>query len=113
LPFTCGCLRYKLLCLESGDIDVAINNITGYDFATRLFHFSKVNLDQYGLEPGEVNQIVTNPAKSKQLETARIQMGGLDIDFVNRRSELYCGNGRIPHMVCSPLSSTLVFGGGS
>jgi len=112
LSFTGGWVRDKLLWLESTDIDVGINNITGYDFATRRFHFSKVNLNQYGHEPGEVTKIESNSEKSKHLVTARMQIGGLDIDLVNRRKESHSGYGRIPHMVCSPLPSTLFFGGG-
>jgi len=81
--------------------------MSGYDFANRLFHFSKVNLDQYSLEPAEVTKIESNPEKSKPLETARMHIGGLDIDCVNWRSESYSGYARNPHMVCSSFASTL------
>ena len=105
LRITGGWVRDKLLGLQSADIDLGINNMTGCDFATRLFQY----MEKYGLEPERVTKIVANPEKSKHLETARMSVRGLDIDFVNPRSESYSGDGRIPHMVCSPLLSTDFF----
>jgi len=104
--FTHCLVSDKLLWLESTDIDVGMNNITGYDFATRLFHFSKVNLDQYGLEPGEVTKIESNPENSNDLQSARMQIGGLDMDFINQRIAADSGYGRIPHMVFPAVQST-------
>lgn len=97
LRFTGGWVRDKLLGLQNADIDVGINNMTGYDFATRLFQY----MEKYGLEPERVTKIRRNPEKSKHLETARMPVFGLDIDFVNLRSESYSSDGRIPHMVCT------------
>jgi len=82
LRLTGGWVRDKLFSLESTDIQVGINNITGYNFATGVFHFSKGNLDQYGLEPGELSKIESNPEKSQDLATGTMQIGGLDINFL-------------------------------
>lgn len=41
----------------------------------------------------------SNPDQSKHLETARMRLFDLWIDFVNLRSEDYCENSRIPTMV--------------
>jgi len=79
--------------------------MTGYDFATRLFQFISANLEKYSLKPGRVTKIQSNPERSKHLETARMRIDGLDIDFVNLRSESYSDSCRIPHMVCLTLPS--------
>jgi len=43
--FTGGRVCDKIVWLESTDIHVGINNMTGYDFPNRLFHLRKVNVD--------------------------------------------------------------------
>jgi tRNA nucleotidyltransferase/poly(A) polymerase len=40
--------------------------------------------------------IPCNPDKSKHLETAKLNISGIDIDFVNLRSETYAENSSIP-----------------
>ena len=77
--------------------------MSGYNFATRLLEY----MEKYGIESRGVNKIESNPEKSKHLETATTKILGLDIDFVNLRSETYSEDSRIPHMVCSTLSSTV------
>lgn len=46
-----------------------------------------------------VARIERNPEKSKHLETATTHMLGIELDFVNLRSESYCQDSRIPTMV--------------
>ena len=40
-----------------------------------------------------------NPEKSKHLETAKIQIKNIWLDFVNLRGEVYDSNSRIPQIV--------------
>ncbi|PWW79251.1 hypothetical protein C7212DRAFT_349211 [Tuber magnatum] len=98
LRFTGGWVRDKLLGTRSVDIDVGINNMSGYDFATRLSEHISANMEKYGFGPRSVNKVERNPEKSKHLETATTKILGFDIDFVNLRSETYPGDSRIPHM---------------
>ena len=107
LRFTGGWVRDKLLGLPSADIDVGIQNMTGIDFATRVSKHISENPEKYGPKQGRVHKIRSNPKRSKHLETARKEVLGFGVDFVNLRSESYSGDSRIPHMVCSALPSTV------
>lgn len=100
LRFTGGWVRDKLLGEQCHDIDVGINKMTGFDFATRLYEFLGQRQADYGIQTGNIHKIGSNPEKSKHLETATTRILGLDIDFVNLRSEKYTDDSRIPHMVC-------------
>lgn len=77
-----GWVRDKLLGLSSSDIDIAISNMTGQEFAKLL---------------GGYHLIKANPEKSKHLETATVNIAGLSVDLVNLRSEVY-SDSRIPEM---------------
>lgn len=92
LRFTGGWVRDKLLNRPSHDIDVAIDKSTGEQFATDLHAY----LTKLGLDEISVHKISCNPDKSKHLETATTRICGLDVDFVNLRSEEYVSNSRIP-----------------
>ncbi|KAL5336408.1 hypothetical protein BJX70DRAFT_390026 [Aspergillus crustosus] len=109
LRFTGGWVRDKLLGVESHDIDVAINNMTGYQFGMKLKEYLDVpeNLDKYrkSHEDGELQQdlvrlhkIDANPEKSKHLETVTTKIFGFDVDLVNLRKESYTANSRTPQM---------------
>jgi tRNA nucleotidyltransferase/poly(A) polymerase len=78
-----GWVRDRILGLPSKDIDITLSNITGSEFAQRV-----------GLH-GHV--IEANPDKSKHLETTKVFLDGLEMDFVNLRSEHYTDS-RIPTM---------------
>jgi tRNA nucleotidyltransferase (CCA-adding enzyme) len=69
---------------ESDDIDIALDNIYGHDFAQKISeHLSlAANKVNYGV-------IKANTDKSKHLETAAIKVHGIDIDLVNLRAEEY------------------------
>lgn len=78
-----GWIRDKILGLESNDIDIAVDNMTGEEFARLL--------------PGKVSVVEANPDQSKHLATAMVRIEGLPIDFVNLRTETYADS-RIPEM---------------
>lgn len=99
LRITGGWVRDKLLCGVSNDIDIGINNMTGFDFASHLTKFLNENLERYNIPARSVHKIESNPEKSKHLETATTKILGMDIDFSNLRSETYSEESRIPQMV--------------
>ena len=80
-----GWVRDKILGIPSDDIDISVDNMTGQQF-----------LDMTGLSGAHI--IEKNPEKSKQLETAKIDLFGQEIDFVNLRTEIYDPGSRIPVM---------------
>ncbi|KAK6544538.1 CCA tRNA nucleotidyltransferase, mitochondrial [Orbilia ellipsospora] len=98
LRITGGWVRDKLLNGKSNDIDIGINNMTGFEFANHLSEFLTSNVEKYGIPPKSIHKIESNPEKSKHLETATTKIMGLDIDFVNLRSETYSDESRIPQM---------------
>ncbi|KAK1603380.1 hypothetical protein QYE76_017350, partial [Lolium multiflorum] len=82
-----------LLGEESDDIDIALdNNITGQDFCRQVNKY----LEWIGEEQKTVCVSQRNPEKSKHLETAKMKICEVSIDFVNLRSETYAENSRIP-----------------
>ncbi|KAI4727603.1 poly A polymerase C-terminal region-like protein [Aureobasidium sp. EXF-10728] len=119
LRWTGGWVRDKLLGVESHDIDVAINKMTGFQFGLRLKEYLETpgNPEKYGLEGvasnesqskkaesgkskivGGLHKIEANPEKSKHLETVTTKILGLDIDLVNLRKETYTDDSRNPQM---------------
>ncbi|KAF1993713.1 poly A polymerase C-terminal region-like protein [Amniculicola lignicola CBS 123094] len=118
LRFTGGWVRDKLLGVDSQDIDVAINKLTGEHFGLKMIKYLEQpgNLEKYGLAPKEegpvksggkdrgrkvapgLYKIEANPEKSKNLETATTNIMGLDIDLVNLRKETYNEISRNPEM---------------
>ncbi len=93
-----GWVRDKLLGYESNDLDVVVNSLTGYDFAVKFAEYLSKNCSGEG-NCTVIAKIASNPEKSKHLETATTSIFGLDLDFVNLRSEEYADNSRIPDMV--------------
>ncbi|KAI3401370.1 hypothetical protein diail_11454 [Diaporthe ilicicola] len=98
-----GWVRDKLLGRPSHDIDVAINSMTGEVFGNELRRFceSPENVERHNLQPediGRLHKIAKNPEKSKQLETATVKLFGLDVDFVNLRTEIYTADSRNPQV---------------
>ncbi|KAH7115984.1 tRNA nucleotidyltransferase [Dendryphion nanum] len=115
LRFTGGWVRDKLLGVESHDIDVAINKMTGEHFGLKIIEYldKPGNAAKYGLEPKAeekgkggkskkiapgLHKIEANPEKSKNLETATTKILGLDIDLVNLRKETYNEISRNPEI---------------
>lgn len=91
--FAGGWVRDKLLAHDNADIDVAVNIATGVQFASHV----QTYLSQTGIaEKFDYNTISRNVEQSKHLETATARFLGLDLDFVNLRSEEYADDSRIP-----------------
>lgn len=98
-----GWVRDKVLGRPSHDIDVAINIMTGEAFGDALKAFCKVpeNIKNHDLQEqdvGNIHHIEKNPEKSKNLATATVKIFGLDVDFVNLRTETYAEDSRNPEM---------------
>ena len=72
-----------MLGLESNDIDVAVDNMMGYDFALIVREYMLNN----NLEVSHMARVVANPEKNKNMETATGKVLGQSIDFVNLRSD--------------------------
>jgi tRNA nucleotidyltransferase/poly(A) polymerase len=87
-----GWVRDKLLKSASDDIDIALDNIMGKNFAEYVNEL----LAKRGEEIHTIGVIETNPEQSKHLETATMRVFGMWIDFVNLRAESYTENSRIP-----------------
>ena len=111
-----GWVRDKLLGKQSNDLDICIDKLKGEPFATRLHSFcsqQSINLETGGVNNNQktistVSKIQSNPEKSKHLETATCRIFGLDIDFVNLRSETYLDGSRTPLMEFgTPLQDAL------
>ena len=90
-----GWVRDKILGKPSDDIDLAIENYTGVQFAELLREY-RVSM---GCPPQKIGVIATNPAQSKHLETACMRLEGLDIDLCHLRSHEVYTNSRIPDSV--------------
>ncbi|CBX93717.1 similar to tRNA nucleotidyltransferase [Plenodomus lingam JN3] len=115
LRWTGGWVRDKLLNIESHDIDLAINKLTGEHFGLKMQEYLRIpgNAEKHGLiaegeklsdsdrtkkiAPG-LHKIEANPEKSKNLETATTKILGIDLDLVNLRKETYNEVSRNPQM---------------
>ncbi|KAJ8611706.1 hypothetical protein MRB53_037817 [Persea americana] len=110
LRFTGGWVRDALLGVKSHDIDVAIDNMTGYQFGLKMKEYldHPANVSKYGLGASRngassdvvsvLHKIEANPEKSKHLETVTTRILGLDVDLVNLRKESYSEDSRNPQM---------------
>ncbi|KAF4952645.1 hypothetical protein FGADI_6535 [Fusarium gaditjirri] len=98
-----GWVRDKLLNIQSHDIDVAINTMTGVPFAQAMCDYCErpEAMSKHKIGPadiGSLHNVARKPEKSKHLETAMVKMFGLDLDFVNLRKETYTEDSRNPQM---------------
>ncbi|GJT36877.1 putative CCA tRNA nucleotidyltransferase 2 isoform X1 [Tanacetum coccineum] len=89
-----GWVRDKLLGKDCYDIDIALDNMLGKEFCEKVNEY----LVSTGEETHGIGVIQSNPDQSKHLETARMRLFDVWIDFVNLRSEDYTENSRIPTM---------------
>lgn len=129
-----GWVRDKLLGRCTGDIDIAVRHVTGFQFASRLHSFAtavsqkrstdarkrgvrsedlesftfsmlpnvikrpRIGCAEYVPDMSAVALIAPNPSISRHLETATVRLDGVDLDFVQLRTEDYAmsANNRIP-----------------
>eukprot|EP00592_Proboscia_alata_P021876 CAMPEP_0194425522 /NCGR_PEP_ID=MMETSP0176-20130528/24806_1 /TAXON_ID=216777 /ORGANISM="Proboscia alata, Strain PI-D3" /LENGTH=202 /DNA_ID=CAMNT_0039235883 /DNA_START=66 /DNA_END=670 /DNA_ORIENTATION=+ len=98
-----GWVRDKVLGLSSHDIDIALDTISGSQFADLIV--SHLQLQQAQLSPTslslskpppKIGIINANPDQSKHLETATMKLFSHSIDFTNLRGEEYASHSRIP-----------------
>jgi tRNA nucleotidyltransferase (CCA-adding enzyme) len=91
-----GWVRDKLLRLQTHDVDVAVNCLTGHQMA-ELVRLYVQGHPEHHLQCGRIGVIAANPAQSKHLETATMPVCGLEVDFCNLRAEeVYRAESRIP-----------------
>ncbi|CAM9378541.1 unnamed protein product [Pylaiella littoralis] len=105
-----GWVRDKLVGQEQGyhqrhlskvdkmDIDIALDNCMGGDFAAKLNRYLS-RLTRGGGKSKRISKvalITSNPEKSKHLETATLRVDKFWVDFVNLRTESYVQDSRIP-----------------
>ena len=90
----------QLLGIESNDIDVAVQDMTGTSFANRLAEFLKSSKNEFVKDPITVE---ANPDQSKHLETAKMKLWDIELDLVNLRAEEYAEDSRIPNQIVSNI----------
>ena len=81
--------------MESHDLDIVIDKMTGFEFAQ---HLANLLAKEVGQEI-KIAKIASNPDRSKHLETATMKLFDTFVDFVNLRAEEYSDTSRIPIMV--------------
>eukprot|EP01027_Heterolobosea_sp_BB2_P009215 GEZU01013609.1.p2 GENE.GEZU01013609.1~~GEZU01013609.1.p2 ORF type:complete len:102 (-),score=14.84 GEZU01013609.1:12-317(-) len=82
----------QLIGREAHDIDFALDNMNGTDFAKYVVSYQQLK----GMPTKAIGTIMPNAEKSKHLETATTHVFGEAIDLVNLRSETYADDSRIP-----------------
>lgn len=108
-----GWIRDKIMGIQSHDMDVTLDNISGYAFAMGLsekYHSASIqqglNINAKALV-STAHKIQANPDKSKHLETAVVSILGIAVDFTHLRNEKYTTT-RIPTIVPgTPLEDAL------
>ena len=86
-----GWVRDKLVGKESSDIDLALDDMYGIEFARML------SKELYpGSGDSKIGIINAQSEKAKHLETAVIKVHGVFIDIVNLRCEEYADDSRVP-----------------
>ncbi|KAL6499873.1 hypothetical protein OROGR_027783 [Orobanche gracilis] len=86
----------KLLGKDCYDVDIALDSMMGTEFVDKVREY----LQSIGEDVQGGGVIESNPDQSKHLETARMRLFDMWIDFVNLRSEEYAENSRIPTKIC-------------
>lgn len=100
-----GWVRDKLLGSDSNDIDIALEDMMGAPFVEHFVEFVRAR----GIAAKDIAKVERNPDQSKHLETAKTTLLGIELDFVNLRSEAYAEDSRIPTQVLfgTPLEDAL------
>jgi tRNA nucleotidyltransferase/poly(A) polymerase len=101
-----GWVRDKLWGLQSDDMDIAIDRMTGAQLLSHIRgHLRYVKQEELLRGAGVVR---INPEQSKHLETVAMQLCNVDLDLVNLRAEDYASDSRIPTMrIGTPLEDAL------
>eukprot|EP01116_Phalansterium_solitarium_P025576 TRINITY_DN9856_c0_g1_i2.p1 TRINITY_DN9856_c0_g1~~TRINITY_DN9856_c0_g1_i2.p1 ORF type:complete len:652 (+),score=163.58 TRINITY_DN9856_c0_g1_i2:205-1956(+) len=89
-----GWVRDKLLGSQCDDIDIALDNVLGRQFAEMLNKY----FEHLGEPTQSFGVIQPNAEQSKHLETATMKLFDGWVDFVNLRTEEYSQDSRIPSM---------------
>ena len=100
-----GWVRDKLMNMDSQDIDIAVDKMSGQAFAKLVFEWMKNNNIPINHDMAVVK---SNPDKSKHLETTILTIYGVPIDFVQLRKETYDIDGeqsRIPSINTDNVSA--------
>ena len=111
-----GWVRDKLLQKHTHDVDIAIDSISGVEFATLVQLYlqqqeqtcaatttTTTTTGNVVSHSSRIGVIAANPSQSKHLETATMMVADIEVDFCNLRSqEIYESHSRIP--------TTLLFG---
>lgn len=92
-----GWVRDKLLGKECHDLDIAVNDMMGFEYATYVNKY----LESQGYPIRSIAKIDSNPEKSKHLETATTKLFDQEVDFCNLRTEIYEEGSRIPSQIVS------------
>lgn len=96
---------FQLLGLPCDDLDVCISSLTGHHFATLLEEYlAQLRSTDPLITTSKIAKIQANPDQSKHLETAKMHVLGMEMDFVQLRSEEYAdgqGSSRIPTNIVS------------
>ena len=92
-----GWCRDKILGRPNDDVDLAVNVLTGVEFAAKVQEYVESAEVQLA-EKFKVNVVRSNPEKSKHLETAIVDIHGFKVDIVNLRGEVYDEDSRVPTM---------------
>jgi hypothetical protein len=88
-----GWVRDRMLQKASNDIDIALDDQSGIEFANGVNAY----LQSLGMETRTIAVIQANPDQSKHLETANLRVMGFEIDCVHLRAETYSDT-RIPEI---------------
>jgi tRNA nucleotidyltransferase (CCA-adding enzyme) len=88
-----GWVRDRLLGLESHDIDIAVDNMSGTQFANFVLEWMQEN----GIKTHrKVATVEANTEANKNLESAILPIFGVEIDFAQLRRETYDFDSRNP-----------------
>lgn len=90
-----GWVRDKLLGRESDDIDIAVDDMSGAQFASYLTRYISDVMKEQAHGTGTIK---SNPDKSKHLETATLKVFDMSVDIANLRTETYTTDSRIPQI---------------
>lgn len=96
-----GWVRDKILNLPAHDVDISLDNLMGQSFAKLiqkyLLSLPPSHPARCQVKYPKIGVIAANPAASKHLETATMQVHGFDIDICHLRAEeIYHEHSRIP-----------------